>query len=82
MYELAYDNTTGKVSGIRRLSDNASIPLCEGNADYQEFLIWNKAQTTPLDLSSTIEPVKPEPAKDLAKEIDDLQVRIEKLENY
>lgn len=69
MYKLNYSDMTGRVGGVIRLSDNASIPLCEGNTDYQEFLIWNSKQKTPLDLNSTIEPVKPEPVKDLEKEV-------------
>jgi hypothetical protein len=51
MYQLNYDNMTGKVSGIKR-SDGASIPLCTDNTDYQAFLEWNQAQVTPLDLNS------------------------------
>lgn len=51
MYQLNYDNTTGKVSGIKRTSDSASIPLCEDNTDYQAFLEWNATQSTPLDLN-------------------------------
>ena len=80
MYKLRYDMNTGKVTSITRLSDGASIPLCEGNTDYQEFLKWNKAQETPLDLNSTIPVIPPEPARDLAKEIDELKARIVKLE--
>lgn len=39
MYALNYEVMTGIVFGIKRLSDMAFIPLCEGNTDYQEFLI-------------------------------------------
>lgn len=42
----------GTVSGIKRTSDGASIPLADGNMDYQAFLVWNAEQTTPLDLNS------------------------------
>ena len=52
MYQLIYSHNDGKVSGIRRLSDGASIPLAEGNTDYQAFLVWNAEQATPLDLNS------------------------------
>lgn len=52
MYKLNYDTQTGKVSSIQK--DNMSIPLAEGNADYQQFLEWNAQQETPLDLTSTI----------------------------
>ena len=74
MYKLNYDPQTGKVSSIQ--NGNMSIPLCPDNTDYQQFLIWNKAQKTPLDLKSTIAPVVPEPARDLAKEIDVLYAQV------
>jgi hypothetical protein len=73
MYEIIYNQFSGRIDCIRRLYDNACIPLCEDNTDYQEFLIWNKAQAIPLDLNSTIEVVKSVPARDLAKEITDLK---------
>ena len=37
---------------IKRNSDGASIPLAEGNMDYQAFLVWNREQAIPLDLNS------------------------------
>lgn len=52
MYQLIYSHQDGIVSGIKRLSDGASIPLAEGNTDYQAFLVWNAEQTVPLDLNS------------------------------
>lgn len=52
MYQLIYSHQDGKVAGIKRLSDGASIPLAEGNMDYQAFLVWNAEQATPLDLNS------------------------------
>ena len=52
MYQLIYSHIDGTVSGIKRLSDGASIPLAESNTDYQEFLEWNAQQAVPLDLSS------------------------------
>jgi len=42
----------GKVAGIKRNSDGASIPLADGNTDYQAFLVWNREQAVPLDLNS------------------------------
>jgi hypothetical protein len=71
MYKLNYSPIDGHVCSIQ--NGNMSIPICEGNSDYQEFLIWNKAQEVPLDLNSTIEVVKPEPVRDLAKDITDLK---------
>ena len=79
-YELFYESMTGNVSGIKRLSDNSFIPLCEGNSDYQTFLAWNSEQEMPLDLNSTIESVEQKPTRDLSNEIDDLKKRIEDLE--
>lgn len=52
MYQLIYSYQDGKVSGIKRLSDGASIPLADGNTDYQAFLVWNAEQAVPLDLNS------------------------------
>ena len=51
MYELIYGDD-GKVSVIKK--GLSYIPICDANADYQEFLEWNKEQKTPLDLKSTI----------------------------
>ena len=61
MYELNYMN--GKVCSIQKGLE--SIPICEGSIDYQEFLKWNSEQEIPLDLNSTIEPVRPEPNPNL-----------------
>jgi hypothetical protein len=52
MYQLIYSFADGKVSGIKRNSNGACIPLAEGNTDYQDFLIWNSEQAVPLDLNS------------------------------
>ena len=79
MYILCYDYLTGKVLAIQRLSDNAFIPLCEGNSDYQAFLKWNAEQKTPLDLESTIPVIPPVPARDLLAEIEVMKVDIVKL---
>ena len=86
-YKPSYNALTGKLVCIIRLKDKVLIPICEDNADYREFLLWNSQQQTPLDLNSTIEPVKPESEGfDLAtaaqklKEIDTLKARVQKLE--
>ena len=73
MYTLNY-GPDGKVSSIQ--NDTMSIPLCPDNTDYQQFLEWNKAQKKPLDLKSTIEPVTPEPIRDLAAEVDDIKTAL------
>jgi len=78
MYKLIHDTFTGKLNCITKMGEY--IPICEDNSDYQEFKTWNKAQKTPLDLNSTIEVVKPEPVRDLAKEITIIQERLSKIE--
>jgi hypothetical protein len=75
MYKLIYDDMTGKVATIIRLSDNASIPIHEGNKGYRDFLAWNSKQTKPLDLKSTVEVVKPV-VRNLVKELDDLKAQV------
>jgi hypothetical protein len=77
MYILNYDPRTGKVSSIQL--GNMCIPLCPDNTDYQAFLAWNKAQKKPLDLESTIEPVAPEPVRDLAAEVTALQTQVDEI---
>lgn len=76
MYQLKHSPTTGKILSILRLSDSAFIPMAEGNRDYQAFIKWNSEQVIPLDLNSTIEVPKPEPARDLAAEIDALKTQM------
>jgi hypothetical protein len=51
MYKLEYNTMDGKVGSIRRLHDNASIPIAEDNSDYQEFVKWNTAQAIPLNMT-------------------------------
>jgi len=77
MYKLRY-GFDGKVSGVA--IGNKYIPASTDNVDFQNFLEWNKAQKEPLDLNSTIEPVKPQPVRDFAKEIDELKAKISALE--
>ena len=40
MYQLMTDKRTGEVNLIKRIADNAFIPMTEANTDYQEFLKW------------------------------------------
>ena len=37
MYQLIKDILADKIDGVKRLSDNASIPFDEANTDYQTF---------------------------------------------
>ena len=75
MYKLNFNTLIGKVSSIQ-FNENTSIPVAEGNTDYQQFLEWNKTADKPLDLKSTIPVVVPEKARDLAKEIDEMKTTL------
>ena len=50
MYKLIKAN--GVVSVVLRLSDMMSIPLVEGNTDYQAYLKWLEEGNTPLPAES------------------------------
>lgn len=78
MYQLNYGSPDGKVSGIKRTRDSASIPLAEGNTDYQAFLEWNSKQTVPLKLDSIYEPTPEEVAAKLKIETDMANIEIAK----
>ena len=85
MYSLGY-GPNGKVCSIQKdgelyvsLGGNTWDSESTNTIHYQEFLIWNKAQKTPLDLNSTIEVVKPVPPRNLVAEIDTMKVDIVKL---
>jgi hypothetical protein len=53
IYELIYSLETGEVESVLRNGAN-TIPISDGNTDFQEFLKWNAEQETPLDLDSTV----------------------------
>jgi hypothetical protein len=48
MYKLINDLITGAPSCIKRLSDNAFIPMDDANTDYQEYLAWLAEGNEPL----------------------------------
>ena len=52
MYKLIQD-TNPVWAAIKRLSDNATIPICEANTDYQAYLAWLEAGNTPEPADST-----------------------------
>jgi hypothetical protein len=48
MYQLCNDPLTNEVGTIKRLADNAFIPLDPANTDYAAYLEWVAAGNTPL----------------------------------
>ena len=48
MYKLVKTpETSNHVSTVKRLADNAFIPMRQGNADYLEYLLWVAKGNTP-----------------------------------
>ena len=49
MYQKTLDGMTGQEAPcIKRLADNAFIPFCEDNTDYQAYLKWLEEGNVPL----------------------------------
>ena len=48
MYQLISSTPMGPSTCVKRLSDNAFIPMSEGNTDYQAYLKWVAEGNTPL----------------------------------
>jgi hypothetical protein len=48
MYQLCVELKTNEIACIKRLADNAFIPLDEANTDYQAYLAWVAEGNTPL----------------------------------
>jgi hypothetical protein len=54
MYQLTNPNLPSTVpTFIKRLSDNAWIPISEENTDYQAYLKWVAEGNTPLPAENT-----------------------------
>jgi hypothetical protein len=50
-YQILINEKTQDVIGIKRISDNAGIPLDSANTDYQAYLAWlaEGNEPTPAD---------------------------------
>jgi len=55
MYKLINDSITGALSCIKRLSDNAFIPMDDANSDYAEYLAWLAEGNTPTPADEVAE---------------------------
>jgi hypothetical protein len=53
MYQIIFSKLANKECGVRRLSDNASIPFDPDNTDYQAYLKWVAEGNTPLPAENT-----------------------------
>ena len=47
MYKLHLNPRTNEIGMVKRLSDNAFIPLDPANTDYQNYLKWVAEGNTP-----------------------------------
>ena len=48
MYQIVLNPMTNETGTIKRLADNAFIPLDEANTDYQKYLEWLAEGNEPL----------------------------------
>ena len=54
MYAEVHDPINGGILCIKRISDNAFIPLNKDNADYAEYLAWLAEGNEPLPADEEI----------------------------
>jgi hypothetical protein len=55
MYKLINSQIDGELTCIKRLSDNAFIPINEQNTDYQAYLAWLAEGNEPLPADEVTE---------------------------
>jgi hypothetical protein len=48
MYQLCPNTVMGPATCIKRIADNAFIPMDPANSDYAEYLKWLEEGNTPL----------------------------------
>ena len=48
MYQLVKNFLTNEISMVKRLTDNAFIPMNPDNTDYQAYLAWVAEGNEPL----------------------------------
>ena len=48
MYQLLPNTPIGDATSVKRLADNAFIPMDPDNRDYAEYLAWLEQGNTPL----------------------------------
>ena len=54
MYKLFKNKITDEINIVIRLSDMASIPFCNDNTDYQQYLAWLAEGNTPQEADDAI----------------------------
>ena len=55
MYQLMPNTTVGPATSIRRLADNAFIPMDPDNRDYAEYLAWLAEGNQPLPADAPVQ---------------------------
>ena len=77
MYKINYDSETGQVNTIQK-DETMSLPICDGNMDFQDFLKWNKAQKAPLDYKTPIKVEPPEPQETIEERLKKVEAELKK----